>query len=203
MVAHPPVKPQEKILTVGGGESILMQGNYNKYLIRELQPVVLKRLRLVASWGDSATFARISFFDIERSLRGNNVNMARGKRRNAPSTVVTSSHTKSEVKWLNYRLSPEDTGIVLSDCEDVSALATRVAGLFASGADFSVRYVPERKNFSAFAIAVARSDDGIRIGISAFGGSVWQAIASLLYKCDLYASEPEKLAESGTGLGIG
>lgn len=179
------------------------QGNYTKYLIQSLEPVMLKRLRLVASWGNSPTFAKFSFYDIERQLRGQNVIMARAKRRNDASTVASVSHGKSAVRWLNYRLSPEDTAIVLSDADDIQQLASRCAGLFASGSDFSVRYVAERKNYSAFAITLARGDDDIRVGISAFGGTVWQAIAALLYKCDLYASEPERLTESGQGLGIG
>jgi hypothetical protein len=181
----------------------MTQGNFTKYLVQALTPIMLKRLRLVASWGNSPTFAKFSFYDIERQLRGQNVIMARAKSRKSTSNVVEVSHSKSTVKWYNYKLTSEDTGTVLADCEDIQALASRCAGLFASGADFSVRYVPERNNYSAFAIAVARSDDNIRVGISAFGGTIWQAIASLLYKCDLYASEPERLTESGQSVGIG
>jgi hypothetical protein len=173
------------------------------YLIRELTPYMLKRIRRVVNWGQSPTFARMSFYDVSRELRGQNVIMARSKSGKHDGAATKSTKPASSVKWLNYRLTPEDTAIVLADCEELPALASRVAGLFASGADFSIRYVPERKNYSAFAIAMAREDDGVRTGISAFGGTVWQAIASLLYKCDLFASEPEKLAESGSGLGIG
>jgi hypothetical protein len=181
----------------------MTQGNFTKYLVQALTPVMQKRLRLVASWGNSPTFAKFSFYDIERQLRGQNVTMARAKRRNNASDMAKASQPATTVTWLNYRLSPEDTAIVIDDTNDISALASRVAGLFASGSDFSVRYVPERKNFSAFAITMARADDNVRIGISAFGGDVWQAIAALLYKCDLYAEQPEKLTVSGQNLGIG
>jgi len=173
------------------------------YLIQELAPYMLKRMRRAANWGKSPTFANLSFHQIERELRGQNVTMAR-KKSGADGTYGKSTATaKNNVTWLNYKLASEDTPIVLAEADDTSALCTRLAGLFASGADFSIRYVPERKNFSAFAISLARTDDGVRIGISAFGGTIWQALSSLLYKCDIYASEPEKLTQSGGNLGIG
>lgn len=181
----------------------MTQGNFTKYFVQALTPVMLRRLRLVAGWGNSPTFAKFSFYDIERQLRGQNVTMARRKSEKPTGTPQSGGKSGQPVQWLNYRLSPEDTAIVLSDSDDTPGLASRLSGLFASGADFSVRYVAERKNFSAFAIALARDDSGLRIGISAFGGTVWQAIAALLYKCDLYASEPEKLTASGQGVGIG
>ena len=173
------------------------------YLVRELAPYLLKRLKATHRWGQSPTFGNLNFYTIERELRGENVTMARGKSKSNAGNGQTSGNKKPETQWVNYRLSPEDTPIVLADCEDISALSVRLAGLFASGADFSVRYVPERKNFSAFAIAAARADDNIRIGISAFGGDVWQAISALLYKCDLYAENPAAFAQSGQNLGIG
>lgn len=173
------------------------------YLIRELSPYLHKRLRRVVSWGNSPTFANLNFYQIERELRGENVTMARKKSGANGANAGTSANGKNNVTWLNYKLTPEDVATVVSDCDDTPALCARLAGLFASGADFSIRYVPERKNFSAFAISLARGDDNLRTGISAFGGDVWQALSAVLYKCDLYASEPEAFAQSGANLGIG
>ena len=164
---------------------------------------MLKRIRRTELWGQSATFGNYNFYQLERELRGQNVTMARRKSEKSASTADTNRKSGQPVQWLNYKLSPEDVAIVLSDSDDTPGLATRLSGLFASGSDFSVRYMAERKNYSAYAIAMAREDGGVRIGISAFGGTIWQAIASLLYKCDIYASDPEKLAESGAGLGLG
>lgn len=174
-----------------------------KYLIRELTPYMHKHIRSIELWGHSQTFANTSFFRIAKLLRGQNVNMARAKSKKSEGTTGSDRGSAQPVQWLNYRLTPEDTAIVLSDCDSTARLAARLSGLFASGSDFSIRYVAERKNFSAFAIEMARDDGGVRIGISAFGGTVWQAISALLYKCDLYATEPEKLAQSGAHLGIG
>jgi hypothetical protein len=179
------------------------KSTHSPYLIREITPYMLKRLRRVVSWGASGTFAHMNFYDVTRELRGQNVVMARPKSGKSAGSVPSAGNKGVETQWFNYRLTAEDTPVVLADCEDTQSLASRVAGLFASGADFSIRYVPERKNYSAFAIAMARSDDGVRVGVSAFGGTVWQAVAALLYKCDLYASQPEKLTPGGQNLGIG
>lgn len=180
-----------------------MQGNYTKYLVRAIEPQMRKWTRNLASFGHSAAFAATNFNQFAYIYLGEGHVMARKSRSKFGSTTDASKSPKISTVWANYKLTQDDVAIVVSDATEHEKIASRLATLFALGADFSVRHNPERKNFSAFAISLPGADDGVRVGISAFGGDVWQAIAAVLYKCDLYANAPEKFTESGQGLGIG
>lgn len=129
--------------------------------------------------------------------------MARKKSQSNTATGGGAKSKTAETNWLNYKLTPDDVGIVVGDTEDLQQLVGRLAGLFAHGADFSVRYVPDRQNWSAFCISPAVEGGAGRTGISAFGGSQWQALSALLYKVDLHRNNPDAFTASGKGLGIG
>lgn len=180
-----------------------MQGLYTKYLVRAIEPQMRKWTRNLASFGHSAAFAATNFNQFAYIYLGEEHVMARKSRSKFGSASDGSKSVKVTTVWANYKLTHDDVALVISDAAEQEKIATRLASLFAQGADFSVRHNPERKNFSAFAISLPGANDGIRIGISAFGGDVWQAVAAVLYKCDLYASSPEKFTESGQGVGIG
>lgn len=175
---------------------------YLPYAAEALSPYMGKRLRRLRSWGNSEVFARLSFYDVQRDLKGENVLMARKMNRTKIEQNSDKTTSKTLTTWLNYRLTPGDVPVVLEDAQDQAALANRLALLFVSGVDFSIRYVPERKNFSAFVISQP-DEKGIRIGISAFGGDIFEALACVLFKADLYRDSPESFAASGGGSTIG
>lgn len=129
--------------------------------------------------------------------------MARKKSASAGHTATKVSGAKGNTVWLNYKFTPEDIVVVREDVQDTVALCARLAGLFAEGIDLTVRYVPERKNYSAFAVGAAPGDSPDRIGISAFGGTVWEALAALLFKIDLFRQSPDALTAGSGSVGIG
>lgn len=181
-----------------------MQGNWTKYFVREHSLTLLKQLRVFAFYGKLTGAKPYSSFEFERLLGKEYHVMARKKStysdtKNAPGVQARNNNAV----WLNYRPSAEDVGVILSDAEDPEQLCARLASIFAHGADFSVRYVPDRKNWSAFCISAPSAVDNRRTGISAFGGTVWQALSALLFKVDLLRQDPDALTESGGGAGVG
>jgi len=180
-----------------------MYNTHYKYLIREWAEVFAHEIDLYQSrhWFEKSD--KFSTFLLDYYWGTGNVTMARKRATVATHTSKSAAGKSKPAVWYNYKLTQEDVGTILSDCDDVGGLCTRLAGIFASGADFSIRYVPERKNYSAFVIAVGREDDSERIALSAFGGTVWQALASVLFKCDLLTQSPEAFGKSGENLGLG
>jgi len=180
-----------------------MQGNFSKYFIREYAPRFYKKLCTNAVTGAYNGATSLASWIIERELEQDGITMARPKSGKQQSTPLNGKKPVNKTQWLNYKLSDAEIVTVLSDCEDTQELGTRLLGLFASGIGFSIRYNGDRANWSAFAISGEGGDDGASIGISAFGGSQWQALSALLYKCDVYNARPDALTESGQGMGIG
>jgi len=180
-----------------------LQGLYVKYFVREQYPALLKRLKVNATTGRYIGATSFHSYQLQRELEDAGIFMARSKSQNRQANDAKPKLGKLPTEWVNYRLSEADTPIILEDAEDYAALTQRLLELFARGVGFSVRYNADRGNWSAFAIAGEGSSDTAPIGISAFGGTQWQAISSLLFKCDVYANRPDAFAKSGQSLGIG
>jgi hypothetical protein len=193
-----------QIRTAGGSRKHLtMHGNWTPYFRREASPVVAKLLK---KWDASSRYSGskpFSFYQLEYHLEREYGLMARGKSKGNGTTTKPVSAAAKNTVWHNYKISSEDAVLIREDAQDVVSLCSRLAGLFALGADVTVRYVPDRGNYSAFAVSAARDDSPDRIGLSAFGGTVWEAIAAMLFKFDLLQSRPEALTAGGAGLGIG
>lgn len=181
-----------------------MDGNFLKYAVRELSPHIatsLKHYRIIARWGHKPP--SFNFLSLDWQVKDTVYAMARTKSKNPANSAKPPAGKPVEVQWLNYKFSQDDVAIVLEEAQDVPALCARLASVFISGDDFSVRFNPARKNFSAYAISGASNADGVRIGLSAFAGSVPEAISAILYKRDLFISSPENFTQSGQSMGIG
>lgn len=130
--------------------------------------------------------------------------MARKPKRGSTDTTPTSGKPKPlPVVWRNYRIPEQDIPTVLEDAQNEAKLSSRIARLWTSGADFSVKYNPERGNWSAFTIEATSEDIPDRTGISAFGANQWQAVAALFFKVDVYLTRPDKFSAGNGGSVLG
>jgi len=181
-----------------------MQANFMKYAIQELSPHILKMLKhygIIATWGYKPH--AFSAFNVQFEVKGSVYAMARQRSKTSGSSVSSGAGKSEEVQWYNVRFEPDEIAVIQQEADDLPALCSRLASIFLSGSDFSVRYNPARKNFSAFIIAPPSAADSVRSGISAFGGTYTQALSAVLYKRDLFALSPERYTLSGQSLGIG
>lgn len=176
---------------------------YQKILVRELAPIVQTHFTW---WGNVSKFNGIrpfSHYFLEYELRGTVYVMARKKSGGIAASASAGNRQSNDLNWLNIPLQDGDVETVLSIAGEPKKLALELATLFASEYDFSVRYNPERKNYSAFANFVQGGADGIRVGVSAYGGTHGQAAAALLCKLHLYQSDPAAYVAGRKSLGIG
>lgn len=179
------------------------QGNYTKYLIREIAPVLKRQINSHCNSKVCPPTRPYSFYTFESLTKDWHIVARKTKRAGFSATSAGSKPNALPVTWRNYKLTSDDIPVVLADTEDEAELSSRVAALWTSGADFSVKFNPDRGNWSAFSIEAPREDISERTGISAFGANQWQAIAALLYKIELYVNHPDRFASSGASLGIG
>lgn len=180
------------------------QGNYTKYAVQALQPLMLKQLKRFPSLIFAKTGEGLTFNWLETIWKGQNVIMARKSNKQSGNNIGTGSGRKSvPTVWKNYRLQPEDIPAILEESGDHDSIAARISQIFVLGADFSLKCNPERGNWSAFIIEPIREGQAERIGISAFGGDQWQALACVLFKMQLFQHSPDLFAGSGSNLGIG
>lgn len=105
--------------------------------------------------------------------------------------------------WANMRLTSDDEPLIIEDAGDIGSLCTRLAGIFVTGSDFSLRFNPARGNYSGFIISALRDGDNSRVGISAYGPTIELTLSAILYKFDLYQQSPEKFSQGSQSLGIG
>jgi hypothetical protein len=180
-----------------------VQGNYLKYLKQEFRASVLRCLRNHANYSHIPGCNNLTTNNLYQRVKGLENVMPRKPKSSVQSAVTSRKLSQPDTRWLNYKLTETDVPAVLAIADEQESIADGLIGLLTLGADVQARYNVDRANWSAFAIYPRGDGSDCRYAISAYGGTQWQAIAALLYKCDLYATSPDTLSESGKGMGIG
>lgn len=199
----PPPSPQTKKGTDKGIGKGCPISRYHKFAHDEYEFYLIRYYRWwsrVRKFQDAPSF---NGYALSAWMKENGSQMPRKNSTGATQAASGAGIKKEDTAWANIRISPEDGAIILEESGDVLLLCSRLAALFLSGSDFSLRYNPARSNFSAFVISPAHPSTGTRTGISAFGPTSEIALSAIIYKYELYLSDPTKFTTGGGNLGIG
>lgn len=169
-------------------------------MLSEVILTQLKRWLKTAHYRDERSF---HFALLYRQYEGLENAMARSKSKKPDASTKSSGKTSRETKWANCKLSELDAPAILEAAEDIPALCDVLAGHFAIGGEFSIRYNADKGNYSAFVILPGNDDGSVAIGISAYAGTVPLALSSVLYKLDLYNAGSDRISEAQQSLGFG
>jgi hypothetical protein len=160
----------------------------------------LKWWRTVARFCDAPSFCSLSFIHYVGEYE---YTMARKTSKSASKAMASESKQTTVTVWANMRLTADDEPLIVEDAHDISGLCARLVGVFLTGSDFSLRFNDTRGNFSAFIISPISEGNNQRTGISAYGPTIELTLAAILYKFDLFRSNPEKFTQGTQSLGLG
>jgi len=89
-------------------------------------------------------------------------------------------------RWANCRLSDEDVATLEGDTSSMEYLATSFVALADDGYGVTIKSVDSGKSICCTVYRPDFPDTGTIVGVSAFGGSVRDAVLTCLYKLDQY-----------------
>ena len=129
--------------------------------------------------------------------------MAR-KPKNPDFSISSGVRTgESKTSWRNVKLEESEIALVVEGVEQPERVGNLLAGILARGADVSVKYQSDRKNFTAFIVVETDSSSGLRVGFSAYAPDGVSALFACMVKVHIWFTEPERFTTGSGGLGIG
>lgn len=128
--------------------------------------------------------------------------MARSKRKPNNATGGNTAQSNGGLVWANIALDPEETALVEQLCAEPDRVGIELAQLFQKQGNFSLKYNPDRSNYSAFIVASGGDGDGVQRGISASANTGIAAAAAVLFKLRLFIADPSRGVAPSGGMGI-
>lgn len=128
--------------------------------------------------------------------------MARKKANGTQGVGNRVSASDGKLQWLNVRLEEEDIATVLALSDSTDEFRNELVSLVAGGGNFSVRFNPDKGDYSCFVSDSRGESDGNRYGISSSAIEARHAISAAIIKLRLWKSSPDRFTQAGSGLGI-
>lgn len=128
--------------------------------------------------------------------------MARKKSHSNSSSGANNGTSGTGLQWVNIVLDAEEIQAVEHLANTPDDVGHLLSELLASEGNFTVKFNPDRGNYSAFITAALNGSNGTGRGISASALTGIAAAAAVLVKLRIFRADPGRGGATGGSMGI-